>query len=183
MRNPKITAMVTYAIVTALMCIFGPMSVPIGPIPVSLTNLIIYFAIFIIGTQGTTIAFVVYLLLGIVGLPIFSGYQGGPAKIAGPTGGYLIGFIFMSIICGVVYNKFKGSKLDIPMTVLGMIIGTLVAYAFGTVWFVYQAKCELGYAISVCVIPFIPFDLGKIVIANLLGRAVRKPLVKQGLIK
>lgn len=181
-NKSKIYYMTTYALMAALMCIFGPMSVPIGPIPVSLTNLILYFAIFLIGTKGTTISYVVYLLLGIAGLPVFSGYQGGIAKVAGPTGGYLLGFIPMVVICGICYAKAQG-KLNIPVTVVGMILGTAVAYLFGTIWFVMQMDCEVSYALSVCVFPFIPFDLAKIVIANILGRAVRKPLIKQGLIQ
>lgn len=175
--------MATYAVMTALMCIFGPLTVPIGPVPISLTNLILLFSIFILGTKGTTISFIVYLLLGIVGLPVFSGYEGGIGKIAGPTGGYLIGFIPMIILCGIVYSRFRKTKLDIPVTAAAMVVGTLLAYAFGTVWFVIIAKCDIAYALGICVIPFIPFDIAKIVIANILGRAVRVPLVKQGFIE
>lgn len=181
-NSSKLYFLTSAALIAALICIFAPMSVPIGPIPVSLTNLVLYLAVIIIGYKGTTVSYIVYLLIGIVGLPVFSGFQGGLGKVAGPTGGYLIGFIPMIIICGLFYEKSKG-KLNIPITVLGMIIGTAVAYLFGTIWFVMQMDCEVGYAISVCVAPFIPFDLGKIVIANILGRAVRKPLLKQGLIK
>ena len=175
----------SYALMAALICIFAPMSVPIGPIPVSLTNLILYFAIFIIGTRGTMISYIVYLLIGIVGLPVFSGYSGGLAKIAGPTGGYLLGFIPMILIMGFSYKYFrcKDSKTEIIITMIGMIAGTFIAYVFGTIWFILQMECEWGYALSVCVIPFIPFDLLKMVIANIIGRKVRKPLLIQGLIQ
>ena len=186
MDSKKITGsniylMATYAIMTALMCIFGPVSVPIGPIPISLTNLILYFSIYIIGMRGTTISYIVYMLLGVVGLPVFSGYQGGVAKLAGPTGGYLIGFVLLALISGFAFEKSSG-KLRVPVTIGGMIAGTLVAYIFGTVWFVAMMQCEVAYALSVCVFPFIPFDLAKIVIASALGMAVRKPLCKQGFI-
>lgn len=184
-RKPMIYELTMYALMAALICIFAPMSVPIGPIPVSLTNLILYFAIFIIGTRGTLISFIVYLLIGMVGLPVFSGYSGGVAKLVGPTGGYLVGFIPMIIIMGICYKTFsdKGKAMDITATMLGMIVGTIVVYALGTVWFVFQMECELGYALSVCVIPFIPFDLGKMVIANILGRRVRKILKAQGMVR
>ena len=178
----KIYLITSYAIITALICIFAPMSVPIGPIPISLTNLVLYFAIYLIGFKGTTISYVVYLLLGLVGLPIFSGYTGGPAKIVGPTGGYLVGFIFITVLAGLTFDLVKG-KLRIPLTIVAMIVTTAICYAFGTVWFVQQAECDYAYALSVCVFPFIPFDLGKIVIGTILGMAVRKPLVKQGFIK
>lgn len=167
------------ALFAALMCIFGPMSVPIGLVPISLTNLILYFAVFLLGTRGTLTSYIVYLLLGAVGLPVFSGYAGGIGKLAGPTGGYLIGFIFLVLISGTFYRIFDGNLF---LTALGMVLGTAVAYAFGTAWFVYQQKCDFDYALGVCVTPFIPFDLAKIVIASILGKAVRIPLMKAGLL-
>ena len=91
-----------------------------------------------------------------------------------------------SLIMGLIYFGIARKKkiaLDMTLTVAGMIVGTIVAYALGTVWFVFQMDCDWGYAMSVCVIPFIPFDLGKIVLANILGRPVRKVLLKQGFIQ
>lgn len=177
MKNTK--TLVTCALMAALLCICGPLSVPIGPIPISLTNFALYFCLYILGTKNTTISYIVYLLLGLAGLPVFSGFSGGLAKIAGPTGGYLIGFIPMVIIAGLVMYKFN---LQPVISVLAMIAATAVAYLLGTVWFVYQANCEWAYALSVCVIPFIPFDIAKMIIATILGKAVRIPLKKAGII-
>jgi len=179
-KKTKIYKLTTCALFAALMCIFGPMSVPIGPIPVSLTNLVIYFAIYLLGTRETLISYLVYLLLGTVGLPVFSGYAGGIGKLVGPTGGYLIGFIFMILISGIVH---KVSHKKVIWTSLGMVAGTAVAYLFGTAWFVYMMKNEWSYALSVCVYPFIPFDLGKIVVAAILGKAVSAALVKAGILE
>lgn len=181
-NRSNIYALTSYALVTALICIFAPMSVPIGPIPISLTNLVLYFAIYITGSKGTTISFIVYLLLGIVGLPVFSGYSGGLGKFVGPTGGYLVGFIFITVLSGIIFERSKG-KLRIPLTILSMVISTGICYIFGTLWFIKQMDCDFSYALSVCVYPFIPFDLGKIGIGTLLGLSVRAPLLKQGLIK
>lgn len=169
------------AIVTALMCIFGPMSVPIGVIPISLTNLVIYFAVYVMGWKGSTISYVVYILLGLVGLPVFSGFQGGPAKLVGPTGGYLLGFVFITIIAGICADKAKG-KLRIPVTIGGMVVSTAITYFFGTVWFMAQTGNDVTTSLGLCVFPFIPFDLGKMVIATLLGIPVSAALVKAGLI-
>lgn len=178
----KLYLLTSYALITALLCIFAPMSVPIGPVPISLTNLILYLAIYIIGYKGSTISYIVYLLLGIVGLPVFSGYAGGLGKVAGPTGGYLVGFIFITVFAGLVFEKTK-EKMRIPLTVLAMIITTAICYLFGTIWFIFQMEYTFSQALAVCVYPFIPFDLIKIVIATVLGIAIRKPLLKQGLIK
>ena len=169
----------TCALFAALMCIFGPMSVPIGPIPISLTNLVIYIAVYLLGTRESTISYLVYLMLGAVGLPVFSAYSGGMGKLLGPTGGYLIGFIFMAIISGVA---LKLSKANVFITAAGMVVGTAVAYAFGTAWFVKVAEYTWSNALKVCVYPFIPFDLGKIVIASILGKIVRSALTRAGLL-
>lgn len=178
-KKSVVYELTTCALFAALMCIFGPMSVPIGPIPISLTNLVIYVAIYILATRRTTISYMVYLLLGAVGLPVFSNYSGGIGKLAGPTGGYLVGFIIMILISGIA---FELSKTNVFITAIGMILGTIVAYVFGTIWFVFQMKCEWAYALSVCVYPFIGFDLGKIVIASILGKSVRTALLRAGLI-
>ena len=73
----------------AVTCILAPLAIPIGPIPISLTNLVVYFTVYVIGLKAGTCSYCLYVLLGVVGLPVFSGYVGGPAKIAGPTGGYI----------------------------------------------------------------------------------------------
>ena len=165
-------------IMAALMCILGPMSVQIGPVPISLTNLVLYFSVYVLETRGTSISYIIYLLLGTCGLPVFSGYQGGPGKLMGPTGGYLFGFILMVLICGLSMELSKG---NIFITFAGMVIGTAIAYLFGTLWFVKQLDCSVSYALKVCVYPFIGFDLGKIVIAIILGSAVRRALIKANL--
>lgn len=175
----KIYRITLYALMCALMCIFGPISIPIGPIPISLTIFIICLSVYLTGMKGTVISYCLYLLLGAFGLPVFSGYQGGLAKLAGPTGGYLIGFIPLALISGFVFEK---SKENMIATVIAMIIGIAVDYTLGTIWFVHLMDCEIGYALSVCVIPFIPVDIGKVIVATILGRLIRKPLVRQGLI-
>ena len=83
------------ALMTAVTCILAPMSIPIGPVPISFTNLAIYLSLYLLGWKKGTISYLIYLLIGLVGLPVFSGFTGGPAKLAGPTGGYIIGFIVL----------------------------------------------------------------------------------------
>ena len=180
MKNrSSIYQMTTCALMAALMCILGPLSIPIGPVPVSFTNLVIYLTVYLLGMKGSTISYVIYLLLGAAGLPVFSGYEGGLSKLAGPTGGYLIGFIFMALICGIFMEK---SRAHAVITGLGMILATFVAYLFGTVWFVVEMHCEVWYALTVCVFPFIPFDIAKIVIATALGKVIRSALTKADLL-
>ena len=74
------------ALMAAVTCILAPLSIPIGPVPISFTNLAIYLSLYLLGWKKGTISYLIYLLLGLVGLPVFSGFTGGPSKLAGPTG-------------------------------------------------------------------------------------------------
>ena len=178
-KSSTIYQLATCALMTTLMCVLCPMSIQIGPIPISFTNFVIYLAVYVLGMRGAASSYVVYLLLGAMGMPVFSGYTGGPGKLVGPTGGYLIGFIIMALICGFVMEKSKGNTV---ITILGMIAATLVDYFFGTIWFVLQMQCGVWYALTVCVFPFILVDLAKILAAATLGQRVRAALTKSNLL-
>ncbi|MGN0438034.1 MAG: biotin transporter BioY [Lachnospiraceae bacterium] len=165
------------AVMTAVTCVLAPLSLPIGPVPISLTNLAIYFALYILGMKKGTISYLVYLAIGLVGVPVFSGFTGGPGKLFGPTGGYLIGFIPMAIVAGILIDKFGGKFV---LSMLGMVIGTIICYAFGTVWLAHQAQMDFKAALLAGVIPFIPGDLIKMVLAAIFGPQIRKTLNKAG---
>ena len=170
-----IRQMAMIGVMTAVTCIAAPFSIPIpvSPVPLSLTTFILYLSVYILGTRNAFISYVIYLLLGLVGLPVFSGFEGGVGKVAGPTGGYLIGFIFMAIVCGLLMQVKKDKKIvNIVVCVVGMLIGTAIAYAFGTMWFCYSTGTGLGAAMALCVIPFIPGDLIKIAIAAVVAPTV-----------
>lgn len=166
------------AVMTAVTCVLAPLSLPIGPVPISLTNLAIYFALYILGMKKGIISYVAYLVIGLVGVPVFSGFTGGPGKLIGPTGGYLIGFIPMALIAGIFIDKFHGKFIQ---SMIGMVIGTIVCYALGTAWLAYQAQMDFAAALGAGVIPFIPGDLIKMVLAALLGPQIQKALNVAGL--
>ena len=148
LRTTNTYAMAVTALMTAVTCILAPLSIPIGPVPISLTNFAIYLSLYLLDWKKGTVSYILYLLLGLVGLPVFSGFTGGIGKLAGPTGGYI----------------------------LGMIVGSAICYAFGTAWFCIQAGYTVSAALAVCVIPFIPADLIKMVIAMIIGPEIRKRL-------
>lgn len=108
--------MAVTALMAAVMCVLGPLSVPIGAIPISLTNLVICFSAWLLGPKFGTLSVAVYLALGAVGLPVFSGYGAGLAKLAGPTGGYLVGYLLMAFIGGLFIEKSNGSPV-VPASV------------------------------------------------------------------
>ncbi|MEG1027053.1 MAG: biotin transporter BioY [Oscillospiraceae bacterium] len=169
----KVSTITLIGIMSAVICVLGPLSIPIGPVPVTLTNLAIYIVVGLIGYKKGTISYLIYMLIGAVGIPVFSGFSGGLSKLFGPTGGYLFGFIFMALISGIFFEKFPHNKF---MCILGMILGTLVTYAFGTAWLAYQAEMTFYKALTVGVIPFIIGDLLKIVVSVFLVAILRERL-------
>ncbi len=179
MKKSTVFNMTSCALMAALMCVLCPVSVPIGPIPISLSILVILLTVYVLGTWRALVSYTVYLLLGAVGMPVFSGFQGGLAKLAGPTGGYLAGFWLMILVAGIIMEKGKRNLL---VTILGMLVGVAIDYAVGTAWFVFQTESTVVHALDVCVYPFIPFDVAKIVIAVLLGSVVYKGLQKEKLL-
>lgn len=162
-------------VMTAVTCILAPFSLPIGAVPISLTNLAIYFSLYVLGTKYGCVSYLVYLLIGFIGVPVFSGFTSGPGKLLGPTGGYLIGFIPMALVAGILIDKFFSKRI---VCLLGMIGGTIIAYAFGTLWLAYQAGMDWKAALMAGVIPFVPGDLAKMVLAMIAGPQIRKQLVR-----
>ena len=168
--NQKIRTkqMVLIALMTAVTCVLGPLSIPLpfSPVPISLTNFAIFLAIFILGMKNGTISFIIYLLLGAVGVPVFSSFRGGLQVLAGPTGGYLIGFIFLALIMGFALDHFDRKLVP---TIIGMIIGMAVCYAFGTVWLAKLLSLSFKEGLMMGVIPYLPGDAAKIIIAAIVG--------------
>ena len=177
-KQISIKTMALIAIFSAITCILAPLSIPIGLVPISLTNLVIYFSLYILGTWKGTASYIIYLLIGLVGLPVFSGFTSGPGKLFGPTGGYLIGFISLAIISGIFIEKFYPKWY---MCLVGRILGTAVCYIFGTAWLAYEAHMDFKAALWAGVIPFIPGDLIKMVLAMITGPVLKKALNKAGL--
>ena len=169
---------VLIGMMTAVTCILGPLSIPLpfSPVPISFTNLAIYFSLYVLGMKAATVSYLIYLLLGFVGLPVFSGFSGGVGKLAGPTGGYLIGFIFMAIVSGWIIDRFPGKYL---YHALGLVLGTIICYAFGTIWLARQLNMTFVAGLGVGVIPYLPGDGLKILAALLVGPTLRKQIQRQ----
>ena len=161
-------------LMTALTCILAPLSIQLpGQVPISLTLMVIYLTVYLIGGAKGTGCCALYLLIGLIGLTVFSGYTGGIGKLAGPTGGYLIGFIFTAAMCGLFLRIGKG---NIWIYMIGMILGCAVAYAFGSVWFMISMPATFKETMAACVIPFLPFDAAKIAAIMILGPIIKKLL-------
>ena len=172
--------MAVTALMAAVMCVLGPLTVPIGAVPISLANFVICLTAWLLGPKFGTLSVAVYLCIGLIGVPVFSGYGAGLAKIAGPTGGYLVGYLLLALIGGLFIEKSKGNPV---VSGIGLVLGDAACYVLGTAWFVFQMQCELSYALSVCVYPFIALDLAKIVVSCVVGALLRKRLEQAGVLK
>lgn len=159
----------------ALIAICSWISIPTA-IPFTMQTFAVFAVVGILGMYRGTLAILVYILLGAVGVPVFAGFSGGIGVLFRNTGGYIIGFIFMALITGAIIQMF-GKKVWIMAA--AMVIGLFVLYAFGTVWFIVVYAGNNGAigaaaALSWCVVPYIVPDLIKIGLAILLTKRVGK---------
>lgn len=177
MKKIKTQHMTKVALVSAFLAILGPLTIPLGPVPLSLANLGIFLSIYLLGRSLATLSTGLYLLLGLVGLPIFSGFSGGVSKLIGPTGGYLLGYLLITIISGYFVDREKGSGQEL----LGLALGQGSCYLIGSSWLAFQAKLSFGAALSLGVLPFIPGDLLKIALVLKIGPLIRSKIKKLGL--
>lgn len=186
MRGHTTTIIMTLTgLMAAFICLLGPFSVPVpfSPVPFSLCTLVIYFAVYVLGAGLGISSVAIYLLLGFVGLPVFSGFTGGVGKLLGATGGYLIGYLFIACISGCFINRWGNSYTphNFIMCFFGMTLGTIVCYLFGTLWLSYQLSLNFTTALSVGVLPYIPLDILKMILALILGNRIKKRLSAAGL--
>jgi len=179
------------AVMAAVICVLAPISIPTGPISITGGTLAIYLTVYLLGSVWGTVSTLVYLLVGFVGLPVFSNYMGGAGRLVGPTGGYLVGYLPMALLAGAAVqwsvHRFDqkgrlGAALALALQFLGMALATAVLYAFGTAWYCVQAGVDLQKALADCVFPFIPFDLIKMGIALVVGVPLRRRLEQAGLL-
>ena len=175
----KTKDMTLTAVMAALICIAGPLSSFIGPIPLSLATFAVYLSGAALGKKRGTAAVGLYLLIGIIGVPVFSGFSGGFQKLAGVTGGYLVGYLPCALLSGIGAEWAEKRNRPWILPVM-MAAGTAVLYLIGTLWFMIQTGNGLGAAMSLCVLPFLPGDGAKILAATLLTVPLRKAVLRFG---
>lgn len=161
MRQQAVERMVLCALFAALTAVCAQVTIPVGPVPVSLSLLPVLLCGALLRPGEAALSMAAYLLMGLFGLPVFSGMTGGPGKLMGPTGGFIAGYIPCAALTALILLRGRG----LLRTALAMAAGTLACYALGTVWFTVAAGRDIGEALSVCVLPFLPFDAVKIAIA------------------
>lgn len=196
MKSQKTIQLVQIAMMGAVLCVLAPFSipVPVSPVPFSLATAVVYLAGVLLGAKKGVACVIVYLLLGMIGLPVFSGFSGGVGVLLGPTGGYLIGYIPCVFVTGGLLERgwlFKQKKKcfgveekavrpwwRIVWNAFAMALGTILCYALGTAWFlcIMDGTYSLVQALLVCVVPYVVFDMIKILAVAAIAGPIRKIL-------
>lgn len=179
-KKMSVYRLTTIALMTAILCVLAPLSVPIGPVPISLATFVLYLFVYIFGAEMSTASVALYLLIGLIGIPVFSGYTAGVARLAGPTGGFLVGYLIVAVVGGLILDKIKRNTL---MGIVAFLISTILLYALGTVWYMALLGGTIMHAVMVCTAPFIVVDIIKMVAAAVVGTIIRKLLVRAGVIE
>lgn len=166
----------TIALFAALMAAGAFIRIPIGPVPITLTTIFPLLAGLLLGPAAGSLSVIIYLIIGTAGLPVFAGGSG-PAVFAGPTGGYLIGYIPAAIACGLISDKTKAlAGRRFPFRdITAVVVGSLLLYAVGVPWLKWRLGLEWNQALSGGMIPFLPGDAIKAAAAV----AIRMALVKR----
>ena len=172
-RHLTVTAMLT-----ALLCIFSPLTLPLGPVPLSLTTAVLMLMALLLGGPRAALCCGVYLLMGLVGLPVFAGFQGGVGTLLGPTGGFLLGYLPMTALCGGLCARWTAQFGQLCI----FLAGTALLYLTGTAWYCLQTGAEVTAALAVCVLPFLPGDALKIAAVLTFGNAIKARLKKAGMV-
>ena len=180
-ENLRVRRMVLCALFAALTAVCSQIAIPMPwGVPINLALFAVYMAGTMLGAFWGTVSQLVFVALAAIGVPVLAGFQGGPSAIFGKTGGYVLGYILAALITALI-SKALGRKFW--SLCVAMVVGCAACYVLGTAWFVFQMQCELGYALSVCVYPFIALDLAKIVVSCIVGALLRKRLVQAGVLK
>ena len=160
MKVKKITLI---GLLAACLCILAPVSFPIGVIPISLATFAIYIIASLLVWHNTILVILVYIVIGAVGLPVFSGFRGGFSILLGYTGGYIFGYILMGLAISLL---LKNNKNKLWMYPIAMLVGTIFCCLFGSIWYMVESNNNLASTLVVAVVPFILPDLIKIVVAS-----------------
>lgn len=155
MKTYNLTLTALFATITAV-CSWITIPLPFTPVPINMATFAVIISGLVLGPKYGTISQLLYIFLGVVGLPVFSGFTSGIGIILGPTGGYLISYILIALIVGASKN-FN--------IIIGLILGTMTCYFFGSIWFMVLTGSNFTTTIALCVIPFILGDTLKLLLA------------------
>jgi len=165
-----VSDLVRIGVMAALIAVCSWITIP-ATIPFTMQTFAVYFALEFIGGRNGAVAYFLYALIGAVGVPVFSSFRGGLGHLVGPTGGYLVGFVFTGFIFWAFEKRFTCKNV---CHYIVLAAGLAACYFFGTVWFMFQTGNDAASALMLCVVPYILPDVAKIALAVLLAVRLKK---------
>lgn len=181
----SVKSMTLVALFTSLTAIGTFISLPIGPVPITLQSLFVILSGIVLGPKLGALSQIVYVSLGLIGVPIFSSFTGGPQSIMMPSFGFIIGFIFASYFVGLIVHSTK--DMSSKRVFIASLVGTITIYIFGLPYMYYILNIIMGKGLSFravlnigCLI-FLPGDFIKLIVASLVGIKILKVLTKSNL--
>ncbi|MBR2583340.1 MAG: biotin transporter BioY [Oscillospiraceae bacterium] len=166
----SIRSMIFVSLMAVVIALCSWLSVP-SVVPFTMQTFAVFSALLLLGGKRGFLAVGLYILLGAFGLPVFSGFRGGLGALLGPTGGYILGFLLTALLYWILEGRLH--------SLIPLILGLLLCYLFGTLWFVYVYAADgkeigFGAALGLCVLPYLIPDAIKLLLAFVLARRVRK---------
>ena len=160
----------TIALMTAVIAVCSWISIP-TTIPFTLQLMGVFLTLKVLGAKDGLISICIYILMGVIGLPVFASFNSGVGTLLGPTGGFIVGFIAIGITY-IVFPKFQD------------VIGLILCYSCGILWFCYVSMGTIDAegiisSLTICVVPFVIPDIIKIVVANIITKRI-KPVIDNG---
>ncbi len=175
--------LVLVGLFTAFTAIMAQITVkiPFSPVPITGQTLAVCLSAAILGSKCGTVSQIVYVLLGLFGVPVFSGFNAGPGYVLGPTGGYLVSFPIAALVIGIIIERRKQATIGVMLA--AMLAGLTVCYAIGTAWLGAVLNLSLGKALIAGIGWYLPLDIIKVFFASFLGCHVRNLLIRANLLK
>lgn len=171
--NTKVKNMLYCALFACLIAILAQIQIALPTlVPITLQTLGVYLVSLLLKPKLAFISTLVYVFMGAIGLPVFGGFSGGLASLLGPSGGYIFSFPIMALVIALIVKR--NEKLSFK--IIALIIGTAVCYLIGTLWFIYVTNTSLIPALTMCVIPFLPGDILKIIISIILANRLNSKI-------
>lgn len=175
MKRLTVREMVYCALFAALVAVCSQIQIPLPVIPLNLAVFAVLLCGGLLRPAGALLALAAYVLLGLVGVPVFAGFKAGVGVLFGNTGGYIVGYLLAAYLTAMLRQRWGES---FPRLCAGMAVGVAACYAFGTAWFMALSGNSLWVSLSYCVLPFLPGDAVKILLAALLTGRLKKALYR-----
>lgn len=179
MKSKSVRRLVVAFAMALLTTVLAQVQIEIGPIPINLALVSAYLTGMVFTPLWALISMGIYLGLGALGLPIFSGFTGGLDILLGESGGYLLGYLVIALLISFA-QKISEEKLR--YTLIAAMLGLLACYAMGTAWFMHVNQATFEQSAIICITPFVLPDLGKLLISLIFGQGLRDKLYLEGMV-